>query len=91
MVIELTPTQKEAQAKVHDLLGELSTLLGPSSFPGEEDNPPAGNWLCSEWVMIVNWMDADTGAAFLTRIGSANLQGAHRAGLLHEGLYGFDD
>ena len=91
---ELSPEQKAAQTRIHDLLGELVDLVGPAAWHDDPDEPgpPAGaNVLLSEWVIVANWIDIEQGDGYLTRFGSAKLQSAHRVGLLHEGLYGFAD
>lgn len=90
----LTPEQSTARDRIHDLLVELGDLVGPA-FGGQAaeelgaDEMPQGQVFLGEWVAVLSWVDED-GEGFLTRIGSANLLGHHRAGLLHEGLHGFD-
>lgn len=91
MAEPLTPAQREAQERIHVLLNELAEAIGPSGWEDEPGTPPGANVLLSEWVIVANWLDASDDAGYLTRFGSANLQTAHRVGLLHEGLYGFDD
>ncbi len=89
---DLTPEQVAAQQRIHELLSELAEAVGPSGWPEEDEGAPEGaTMLLSEWVIMANWLNADDGKGFLTRFNSANLQTAHRVGLLHEGLYGFDD
>lgn len=90
----LTPEQVIARDRIHDLLAELADLIGPT-FGGQAaeeldaDEMPQGQVFLGEWITVLAWVD-ETGESFLTRIGSANLLSHHRAGLLHEGLYGFD-
>lgn len=88
---DLTPAQKEAQNRVHDLLAELAEVIGPD-FDGEHglDEPPYGSTFLSEWILVLAWVD-EAGSGFTTRIGSPNLLHHHQVGLLHEGLYGFGD
>ncbi len=87
----LTPEQRQAQQRIHDLLGELRDAVGPAGW-GEDGGAPEGaNVLLSEWVIMANWLDVESGEGYLTRFTSSNLQAAHRVGLLHEGLYGFGD
>jgi hypothetical protein len=91
---EIKPEQAVAQQRIHDLLGELADLVGPAAWHDDPDEPgpPAGTrMVISEWVIVANWMDIETGDGYLTRFGSHRLQSAHRVGLLHEGLYGFDE
>lgn len=88
-----TPEQERAQNRVHDLLAELVDVIGPR-FDGQAeldvDDMPQGSVFLGEWVFVGSWID-ETGAGFTTRIESPNLLPHHRVGLLHEGLYGFDE
>jgi hypothetical protein len=90
---DLTPAQVVARDRVHDLLAELVDLVGPA-FDGAGDiepgEGPVGQVFLSEWALVASWVDED-GDGFITRITSANLPAHHLTGLLHEGLYGFDD
>lgn len=91
MAKQLSPVQIAAQERIHNLLAELAEAIGPTSWCDEENGAPEGaNVLLSEWVIVAQWMDAGDGAGYTTRIGSHRLQTAHRVGLLHEGLYGFE-
>jgi hypothetical protein len=83
----LTAEQCAARDQVHDLIQTHADQLGPWS---EEDDPVADEVFLDSWCLIASWTDAD-GSSFLTRIPSCRLPAHTRAGLLHEGLYGFDD
>lgn len=43
------------------------------------------------WVAVAGWVDLATGETVLSRFGSDGLLTHERVGLLHEGLYGFND
>lgn len=87
---DLTPLQREARERVHDLLAELADVLGPGGYDGFDDGEgPTGRVFLNGWVMMLAWVDEE-GETFLTRQGSANLPAYQRVGLLHEGLYGFE-
>lgn len=87
---ELTPEQRQAQERLHALISELASLLGPGSFDDEDSAPADANVVLAEWVLMASWMDVNDGSHYLTRVGSPSLPIHHRGGLLHEGLYGFD-
>lgn len=93
MADELTPGQQEARNEIHDLIQRHVQLIGPA-FDGndelEPDERPADTVFLDGWVLMADWVD-ENGEGFLTRVTSRSLRSAHRAGLLHEGLYGFDD
>lgn len=91
MAERVTPEQREAQDRIHALLTELADAVGPAGWDGEGGAVTGSNVLLSEWVIMANWLNADDGEGYITRFASARLQSAHRVGLLHEGLYGFDD
>lgn len=89
--MSLTPSQTEAQNRIHDLLAELATLIGPDQDGQAEDRGspvPDGSVFLNEWAIVAAWMD-ENGGTFTTRFGSASLPLHHLVGLLHEGLYGF--
>lgn len=86
---DLTPEQVAARDELNDLLQRHAPLLGPWEETDEID-PPADTVFIDGWVLVASWTDAD-GKGYLTRIPSQNLPNHVRSGLLHEGLYGFDD
>lgn len=54
--------------------------------------PPAeGQFLLSEWVVILAWTHAETGETWYTRLPSQNQSTHGRVGLLTMGLDGFSD
>lgn len=90
-----TPAQETAQHRIHELLSELADQVGPWGDGAAEDelepeDQPQGQVFLSEWAAVLYWVDQE-GDGFSTRITSANLPAHHRAGLLHEGLWRFDD
>lgn len=90
---ELTPEQKAAKEKIADMLRSVEAELGPRSDPewlGEvelvEGCPaPTKSMLLTEWVVVLAWVDPDTGLTWTTKISSPNLPEHHEQGLL--GLY----
>lgn len=84
---DLSPEQIQARSDLHDFMQARSALLGP----WDEDGDPVGEHkYLTGWVLMAAWTD-EHGGTFLMRICSENLPGYQRVGLLHEGLYGFDD
>lgn len=75
---------EDPQHRLHELLLELSDIIGPQAFYPEHVNTPA---MLSEWVSVLLWVDQN-GAPFITQIGSRNLLEHHAVGLLHSALYG---
>lgn len=86
---ELSPAQQAARDELHNLLQRHSALLGPWQEIDDIEAPTDHVYL-TEWVLMASWTDSD-GKGYLTRIPSKDLRSHHRGGLLHEGLYGFDD
>lgn len=86
---ELSPEQKAARDELHDLLQRHASLLGPWKETDEMEAPADAVFL-DTWVIMISWTDAN-GAGWVTRIPSRNIRTHERVGLLHEGLYGFDD
>jgi hypothetical protein len=92
--VKPSPEQESAQNKVHDLLASLAAVWGPGT-PGSDDDlavedEPEGAVFLSEWVVVAAWVD-ETGKNFVSRYGSPSLPGHHMKGLLHDGLFGFED
>lgn len=85
----LSPQQQAARDEVHDLLQRKADTLGPWD-EDETVGPVADNVYLDSWVLMASWTD-ENGESFLTRIPSRNLAPHARVGLLHEGLYGFED
>lgn len=85
----LTPEQQAARDELDDLLQRHCKLLGPWQETAD-DQPVPDNVFLNSWVLMASWTDEE-GMSYLTRIPSKNLPMYARAGLLHEGLYGFDD
>lgn len=86
---DLSPEQQAARDEIADLLQRHCKLLGPWDEDGDV-GPVAENVFLNGWVLMASWTDED-GESFLTRIPSRNLPTYARVGLLHEGLYGFDE
>lgn len=86
---ELSAEQQAARDELHDLLQRHCKLLGPWDETGEM-GPIPENVFVNGWVIMASWVDEE-GDTYLTRIPSKNLPNFARAGLLHEGLYGFED
>lgn len=86
---ELSDAQKAARDEVHDLLQRHASLLGPWAETDDMEAPDESVFL-EGWVLMASWTDG-AGVGWLTRIPAKNLPNYARAGLLHEGLYGFED
>ncbi len=86
---DLTPEQKAARDEIGDLLQRHASLLGPWQETDEMEAPHEAVFLDS-WVFMASWTDGN-GQGWVTRIPSKNIRTHERVGLLHEGLYGFDD
>ena len=85
---ELSEEQKAARDELHDLLQRHARLLGPWNETGE--TPVPDTVFLEEWVFVASWTDSD-GDGWLTRIPSKALREHRRDGLLHQGLYGFNN
>lgn len=81
-----------ARNRIHDLLAELADILGPGADGAELEagEDPEGQLFLSEWVIVTAWVD-ETGHSFTSRYGSPGIALHHLKGLLHEGLFGFED
>lgn len=80
----LNPRQIAARDGLHDFLQANSREFGPWDEDTGETIPE------QVWVVVVAWTD-ESGGSWLTRMPSRGLPGYQRNGLLHEGLYGFED
>lgn len=86
---ELSPEQKAARDELHDLLQRHASLLGPWQET-EEMVPPSEAVFLDTWILLAAWTDSN-GSGWITRIPAKDIRTYQRVGLLHEGLYGFED
>lgn len=84
----MTPGQEAAQQRIHELLAELTEVIGPNYDgeggyePGEE---PTGASVLSEYVVAAIWVDGDDDD-FVTVLSSAGMKNHHTIGLLRVAL-----
>lgn len=85
----------EAQQRVHELLTELTELLGPAAYPDDpfpdQPAPDQPLWVLDGWVLVASWLEVESRVGFCTRTWSPHLPAHARTGLLHMGLFQFDD
>ena len=85
---DLTPRQEHAQQRIHDLLAELTEIVGPNGDGQADYEPgdvPAGKPLLWEWVVCCCWVDDDR-QDWVTVIPAAGMLTHHVGGLLRAGL-----
>jgi len=75
----------EALERLSDLIRELASSLGPvvdddGQLDGEGAVPD--NLLPTEWCLVVNWTDLDSGESWVSSLGPANQLKSHEIGLL---------
>lgn len=87
---ELTPGQVKARDALHETLRQYAKELGPN-FAANIDEGQTGTFEPSGWVLMAVWTRLEDGEQFTVRMPSEKLGSIMRVGLLHEGLYGFDD
>ena len=84
-----------ARAAIVSAIAEHESSIGPSSDPdlveqwtvdADESADIPGAMLVSEWVMVVAWVDVDSGLSWTTRLRSENMPEHHMVGLLTQAL-----
>jgi hypothetical protein len=81
-----TPRQEDAQRRIHELLAELTEVVGPAGDGlAGPDERPCGKPTLWEWVTVCCWVDDDR-QDWVTVVPAAGMLTHHAVGLLRAGL-----
>lgn len=90
----LTERQLELCEKIANLLREYADACGPVTIEIEETIDAAGmaalphatDTALAEWVLVMSWLDLDTGNYFTTKVSQPRMPSHHQYGLLADWL-----
>lgn len=86
MTTDLTPRQEDAQRRIHELLAELTEIIGPNGDGLAEYEPgegPSGKPTLWEYAIACCWVDDDR-KSFITVVPYAGMLTHHTVGLLNQ-------
>ena len=81
----MTSGDTDPMDRVEELIRELATELGPrldEQGGFDEDGDVPTTLLPTEWCLVVNWSDLDSGTSFVSQYGPHHQLKSHEIGLL---------
>jgi hypothetical protein len=89
--------QSDAFADIHEAIQKHVESIGPKRCPAEDGGECTGdihdeshestkNAMLSEWVVVMNWTDVDTGRSYSTQLSAPQMLRTHAVGLMYDWL-----
>lgn len=89
--------QRTAMQEIHDVIQKHCGSIGPKVCPAEVGGECSGdihddshhatkNAMLSEWVVVMNWTDVETGHSYSTQLSEPSMLRTHAVGLMYDWL-----